>query len=127
MTKPHREPQGSTGRHAPGAPCARPETWFTRQPLDTGFERAAAERTARWMARKKAAASGQPTLSVAELDELIARTRAAAESAEPDRRGYLQTQLEDMGREAAWRKFLGEEHTNWPALSAHGQGQAATP
>jgi hypothetical protein len=54
-------------------------------------------------------------LTRTQLGDLITRTRAAMETAEPGDLALLRAQLDDMNHEYTQRTWLDEDKTNWPA------------
>jgi hypothetical protein len=122
---PHPNSAGLAGWCTPGPDWPSSTTWLSRDPANVLLEKAAQERLARYIARRDAARSGEPTLNVDQLDDLIGRTRAALnKTADPIVRSVLVTQLDDMRRETEWRKFLNEDQTNWPAEPAEDPAEA---
>jgi hypothetical protein len=73
-------------------------------------------RLRRWKARWAARNAGGAVLSLAELGQRIKQTQQAIDSTSSAAdRAILSVQLEDMRHEHAWRSFLDEEETIWPA------------
>lgn len=112
---PHPTARGVFNFYSPGAGWPGPADWFRRQPPNADLERLAQARIAAWEKRREAAERGDPMLTVAELDELIAKTIARMGTAGPQDAAALSLQVENMRRELRARTWLGEDVTNWPA------------